>query len=309
MTRLAICYPTVNHAEAVEQVICYSIEYLYNNGVDVYYYDSSDDDKTEELIRILNQKGYDNVYHIKLPAGLSYGEKIDYIFSGYGLAKEYDYIWPLKDRVVCNEALLKIVLEGCEGRPDALVNLTLGDAFEKGFIDISSPEELYINFAKQITSIGVIVYATNTLLKDYKFGKASGSAKYQNDFWHYWFLFNKLPELKDVKIRVVSQPGAVAMESSVAVTSFWQSRFLEVWIEEWIQLNYELPEIYSPYKLQVIKDTTSIRELLGDPSTFEKLHDNKILTKEVFIKYKDMWDYVTNIPVSEIERIAYGPEG
>ena len=225
------------------------------------------------------------------------------IFSGYGLKKDYDYIWPIKDRSICNELMLKTILKGCAGYPDVMISLSIGNVFGKGeYVDFSSPVELYRCFAKQTTSLGTVVYNKNTILKDYKYGLSRNAPRYKNDFWHYHFLYEELARTPAPTIRIISRDGAY--NPSVDSESLWTERIFEVWIEEWIRINFELPEIYSPYKLLVIKDTTSITDLLGDKATFIKLHDNGILTRESFNKYAGMWEYVTTIPVDEIEQIA-----
>ena len=306
MKKLAVCVPTKDHADIVEQILLYSAGYLKDNGVDIYYYDSSENEKTRDLIKGLNKKGFYNVYYINVSSDKSYGRKIDRIFSGYGLKDEYEYIWPMKDRTICNEEMLKILLARIDHRADVVISLSFGNIFEGDYIDVDSPADMYGTFAKQTTSLETVIYNMTTVLKGYRSGFAGSVPKYQDDFWHYHYLYNRLADMTDTVISVVSKEGACNVISSITPESFWHRSFLEVWIEEWIQLNYELPEIYSPHKLRVIKETTSIGELLGDKEVFVKLHNEGILTGETYQKYADMWEYVTNVPVEEIEKIALG---
>lgn len=308
MSRLAICVPTFNHPRVVEHIICYSAAFLKNNGVDIYYYDSSTGDETKQIIDGIRNKGFDNVYHIDVSPELNFGQKVDLIFSGYGLTKEYDYIWPVKDRIIHVEYTLQLVLDRCNKTPEAdvLVVLASGDLFSGYYVDIDAPSELYKLFGKQTTSIGTVVYNMRSMLGDYEYGTSLSAPRYKNDFWHFDHLYRKLARMSDPVISIISKEGAVAAESNAAGESGWRRNLWKIWIEEWIQLNYELPDIYAPHKLQVIKDTTSINEIFGSEETLEKLYEDGLLTTDIYYEYEDMWDYVTTVPKKAIEKIARG---
>ncbi len=306
MSKLAICVPTVGHTPAVEEILKYSISYLNRHNIDLYYYDSGEDEETKSAVEAVRENGYDNVFYVPVTPGSSFGEKIDLIFSGYGHKQDYEYIWPIKDRIICNEYMLELVLSGVDRKADIIISLSLGDIFESDHVDIHSPVELYFLFAKQITSLETVVYNKRTVLGEYRYGKVKNAPLYQNEFYHYWFLFNKLVEMKDPIISIISKNGAYNMRSSVRQASSWSKRVFEVWIDEWVQLNYELPDVFSPYKAKVIKDTTSIDELLGNRETFVKLHDQGILNKNTFEQYEKMWEYITVVPKDEIKMIAMG---
>ncbi|SFQ10997.1 hypothetical protein SAMN04487928_11917 [Butyrivibrio proteoclasticus] len=306
MDKLAICVPTYMHKDVVEEVLLYSLSFLKKYGVDIYYYDSSGDNEVKELIGHKNGSGFDNVHFVSVPTSYLYGDKIDLIFSKEGLTKEYNYIWPIKDRSIPNETMLKAVLDRCDDKSDVIISLGLGDIYDGDRFDLRSPENLYKLFSKQITSLETVIYNTRTMLEDYRFGGSNNCSKAQNDFWHYWFLFDKLAQIDNPKIALVSKKGAYNMVSSVQTANNWRKRIFEVWIDEFIEVNYLLPDIYSPYKTQAIKETVSIGELLGEERTFIELYKEGILTKEVYEKYRDFWEFVTCVPSDTIRRIAYG---
>ena len=306
--KLAICVPTYDHPDVVEQIILYCVKYLKENDVDIYYYDSSDNDETKRIINGVRDKGFDNVYRIEVTPDHDFGNKVDLILSGAGLEREYEYIWPIKDRTICSEYLLKLVLDRIGGnlKPDVIIALMLGNVFEGYHIDIDSPVELYKLFAKQTTSLETVIYSTGTILKEYEYGESVNVAKYRNDFWHYDFLYQKLAKLGNPVISIISKEGATNVLTAAAKDSGWKDRIFEVWIDEWVKVNLDLPDMYTPYKLQVIKDTASMDEILGSVEVYERLKDQGILTPEVFEKYKDMWEYVTTFSADEIRAIVTG---
>ena len=235
-----------------------------------------------------------------------YGDKIDLIFSREGLVKEYEYIWPIKDRTIPNEAMLELVLNRCDGRADIIVSLGLGDIYEKDKCELRAPENLYRYFARYITSLETVIYSTKTMLCDYRVGSIGDCTKAQNDFWHYWFIFDRLAYLNNVVISLASKEGAYNLISSVPVANNWRKRIFEVWIDEFIEVNYKLPDIYSPYKTIAIKESVSMGELLGRKQSFIELSNEGIFTREVYEKYRDFWELVTCVPSDAIRRIAYG---
>lgn len=306
MFGLAICVPTYNsnNAKIVEDVLTNSIDYLQRNNIDIYYYDSSKNNYIEELVIRMNEAGYDNVYCIKLPSEMTYGEKIDYIFSGAGLQKDYDYLWPIKDRTIPNEFRLLLALLQCDGKSDVVISLNWGDIFERNFLVLNSPVELYKHFAAPTTSLGTAIYNRKTMFDDYTYGVCGTLDKAKNDFWQYWYLYYKLSKMTDPRITVVSRSGACDYAGTGAVPSYWHNRIFEVWIDEFVKVNFDLPEMYNSHKVHAIKGTTAIRELLGKKETFMKLHEKGIFTYEVYEKYKDVWSFVTNIPVEELKMIC-----
>lgn len=302
--KLAILVPTCNRPETVREVLHFSATYLKNNGVDIYYYDSSETSLTEEMIREMNDQKYDNVHYIPVLDSLSYGEKIDLLFSRYGIEKEYDYIWPMKDRVICNEKMLRMVLARCDGEADVIISLGLGDIYEGDRCDLYLPVDLYRLFGKQTTSLETVIYNTNTILNGYKFGECEAAPSHRNNFWQFDVLYRRLSLLERPVIGIVSKADAYNINTSEKVESYWSEKIFEVWIEEWIRENFELPDIYSKDKLFVIKDTASIMELLGNYKRFEKLHSQGMFNFETFKKYEGMWEYVTNIPVDELRKLS-----
>ncbi len=306
MCKLAICVPTLGNRPVVEEVLSYSIDYLTKYGVDIYYYDSGRSSDVKDVIEGFDAKGYSNIFHVPLDRKTSYGEKIDLIYSGYALEKEYEYIWPIKDRVICNEDMLQLVLRRCKAGVDIVISLSLGDIFEEDHIDNVLPMEIYGLFAKQTTSLETVIYNRKTVLGNYAFGDSKTAPKYQNDFWHYRFIYNTLAQMPSPIVSVISKDGAYNMRSSIPQESGWVDRALEVWIDEWVRINYELPDIYSPLKAKAIKDTTSIDELLGNKEIFVTLHERGVLNEKTYEKYKDMWEFVTTVPKEEIKSIALG---
>ena len=60
MKKLAICVPTYKHVDVVKEILLYSNGYLKKHGVDIYYYDSSENDDLHRIIEQYNLSGVDS---------------------------------------------------------------------------------------------------------------------------------------------------------------------------------------------------------------------------------------------------------
>ena len=59
-------------------------------------------------------------------------------------------------------------------------------------------------------------------------------------------------------------------------------------------------------KDEVIKKTASMSWLLGNREWLVCLHEKGILTPEYFEEIKGFWERVSDIPLEDLRRIAYG---
>ena len=66
MNQLAICVPTYHQPKRIQEMMVRCIKIYELLNVDVYFYDSSSDTKTE-LIILKNQKKYSNIYYRHFP--------------------------------------------------------------------------------------------------------------------------------------------------------------------------------------------------------------------------------------------------
>lgn len=80
----------------------------------------------------------------------------------------------------------------------------------------------------------------------------------------------------------------------------------ELWIDRWVAVNYSLPSAYDKYKAEAIKSETNLSELFGSVERMVILYNQGLFTKNIFLKYKDIWPFVTEIPVNTLQMIVDG---
>lgn len=295
---IAICYLTHGHPEAIEEVLEQNAEYFAKYGIDVFYLDDLMDEPTKAVIGKYRRR-YQNIFHIHTKTLSKWNSLVNNLFS----EKKYDYIWPSKDRGYFTEKLIRdVVFQANKGR-DAIVFGSMSYSSRMYSILYHDPAELYGNFSIQATSINSIVYRADVLFKPFQIEQdfdLSKREKYQIRFFHFWALYNTCGEKNESSVKVIRRPEARALTSDKA-TSMWSGRMLEIWGEDWVKVNDNLPACYSKYKDSVIKEVSTLPWLLGDKSRLIELKKEGELTKEKFDNIRQNWPRVSDVPIEDVE--------
>ncbi len=293
---LAIGIYTYRHPEAIEDVLAVAAGYLYNHHIDVYYYDGSSDTKTKEVIEAYRSRGFTNLYHLHFPEST---QRAKMVFQGVGMQKDYDYIWPGKDRIVFTEEVITAVLNALEEDPDVIClsqNPALHGIQKQYYHD---PVLYYRDHGWISTSIDTVIYQKKSMLRDFT------EWIYPHDIFnpYYSHLFHTLAHKETVRICVLTGDHINTYNSPKAVSS-WIHKAFKTWKDDWIKVNELLPECYEPYKAKVIKETATKPWLLGDIDRLMELHEKGILTPEKLPQIEPDWERVSNVPFEVVRDIA-----
>lgn len=297
MKSVAIGIPTYHHPEAVNEILSLTAQYLYDLHIDVYYYDGSSDNKTKEVVENFRNKGFTNLYHLHFPEE---NRRAEMIFNGRGMIREYDYIWPSKDRCMFTEEVLTAVIEALEEGPDVLcLNQTFAyPGIQKRIYH--EPTEFYHVHGWIATSINTIIYKKSSMIGSFQ------SWIYPNYFnAFYSHLFHTLAGMDTMNICVL-YGDHIMIHNYDDVISSWENKVFQIWKDAWITVNDLLPECYAPYKDHVIKITASLPWLLGDVERLQEFHDKGLLTPETMSQVEPNWERVSYVPIEIVREIAAG---
>ena len=94
--KLCICMPTCNRSACIDRTLSKELEILKRTGIDIWIYDSSNNDDTERLVSDYQHRGYQNLFYRRVNHEIHPNRK------AYGIFKEaeqtgYDYIWLIHD--------------------------------------------------------------------------------------------------------------------------------------------------------------------------------------------------------------------
>ena len=296
MGKIAMCVCTYNHPETVEDVLEHCIKDYYDCGIDIYYYEGSEESSTEEVVERYRNLGYNNLFFLKCPIPIN--DRIDMQLLREGLEKEYEYIWLCKDRSYVSRNVLERINHATDLKRDVIF---LGAIKRNGGRDglYEDPVEFYRDWAFLVTSLDATILRVDSMIQDYKPGM------YPYVFGvHFTLMFLKRAEKKDKKIEVLYND--VRIINSPYSNSMWQSDAFKVWKDEWVEANDLLPDCYSKYKETVIKSLTGLPWILGGYARLIELHNAGLLVPETLDKVRVNWERVSDIPFDEVETIAYG---
>lgn len=305
----AFCILTKDHPEVMKEVSLNLYAALTARGFDIYVYDSSEDNRTETLINAWNQAGYNNIYYIDARFTKTGDEKLLAIYLGYGLKKEYDYIWNAKDRVMYSSDFLDRIVNDMSKNPDVILAGCEEDSYfftyEKFKDEYTDPVEFFRDFGATTTSWDAIIFNRNTMLKDIDWNYYESEYKigYSNNFNQPIVLFARLAELEQVKI-IVERPEYKDRIFSNKSGSGWSDQTINIWGVKWPAAIDRLPHIYDEYKNHVIKVETMHVCVFGSHGHMIGLASHKYLTKENFDLIRDHFNELSDIPVEYVDMMV-----
>ena len=305
--KIAACIPTYRHSEVIKDVLQKSIKNYYDCGIDIYYFDSSEDDETEKVVSSYREQGFDNLYYEKLSSEYDPAKKIELIFRGGidGNLKKYDYIWPVKDRSYCPKETLLEIVNQIEEQSDIMVLGGLTEISRHLLYD--KADKFYKDWGWIVTSLDITIYKQSSMLKDcnMELDELSG-LEYMKSWIQYVFLFRKLEKL-DKKRIIVLCDNIWVYNSDLGESSWLNSdKVWKVAKDYWIEANENLPDCYNEYKNTVIKQFTMLPWILGGRTRLMELHQKGILTPESYESVLVNWNKVSDIPIMTVYEIAHG---
>lgn len=303
--KMAVCIPTYNHPDTVEDVLANCAELYKRYGLDVYYYDSSENEETKRIIETYQAKGYDNLYYFSIDPQMPYHNKTELVMMMDGISKNYVYMWYMKDRSWCEEKTLKLIYRAMEEYRD-LIFLDVGHSdSEREITTCNDANEFYHRCGDYATSMDTTIYNVKSMLKsDFNMEEFRKKHGEHRSFMHFLIIFEQLAKKAKPEICLLSDINEIIFNSH-KTQSGWHEKRIQTWGKVWIEVNEMLPDCYTE-KDDVIKRTASLPWLLGDINALVELHNRGILTPEYYEEIKVFWERVSDIPLELLRLIAYG---
>lgn len=303
---IACCYLTHNHPDVVKRVLGKVLTSYDENGIDIYMYDSSTSDDTKEYIDKLIAGGAKNLFYVPVDAGIGGDGKMLQVLKGYGLQKEYDYIWPNKDRsCVIGDSAQKIQQESRRHYDCMMIDSWIPVASDhREYKPVYEREEFFKEFGWLTTSWEMMLISTDILLHTIEW--ESFEEKYQlgqdQNFNQPLTVFGGLALKEHPQIRVLSYKEVI-LRNDLSTTSTWINDTFPLWAERWPKAIASLPACYDPYKAGVIKDQGMHPNVFGSIDNLINLEQKNLLTPEVWAEYKEDWSTLSDIPPRYVEAV------
>ena len=308
---VACCYMTHNHPDVVEEILNLSSGCYNEHNIDICICDDSDNDDTLEIVKRFQKNGCKSLHYIDSHIAVNGIHKYILLLQGELLHKNYDYIWITKDRVCFSSAYLdKLCAEIDEGH-DIILGTNEAQRSDVGICVTAriyeDPTEFYRLYGAHSTNWEALIYNNRTFLQSINWERFNNLYNPNNmcSFVQPLTLFSHLAEMDHCSIRISRYEFNDRFISN-KTGSDWGNVMFELWIDRWVAANFSLPSIYDKYKAEVIKSETNLSELFGSVERMIVFHTNNLYNREIFEKYRNMWPFVTDIPVDVLELIAGG---
>lgn len=314
--KVACCYLTHEHPEVIDEVLGSICGEYGKRGIDIYIYDSSAGNDTENIVAGYAAKGLCSLHYVDARAlgGRDGGNgKYLHILKGDGLEGHYDYIWPTKDRCWFEGETLDKICCAIDEDPDIVFAVDERDRYEI----ISKPPmgmytdavEFFGDYGALTTNWECLIRRTDTMLEpiDWAGYESRYGISDTNNFNQTLSTFVRLSEMDRCRICVI-ESGLDDKRYSDKAKPLWTSNLMQVWIDRWIPAIYSLPAVYDGYKMSVIKTQLGHISLFGSNDSLVAMRDMGAFTPERVALLSSMWAMISRLPKSNLDRILAGGE-
>lgn len=303
--KLAVCIPTFNRADVVEELLQRTYKQYAMRGWDIIIYDSSDNDDTYKIV-----ERFGSVNHLKykrIDSAIHSNLKVYGIFEEMETTKEYDYLWVCSDSISWSDSALELIDDALEDDYDLIIP-NYRDVEHIGTHLYSDKTEFFKNCAWHMTLYGATIVNCKTILNGNNWNRYK--EKYcipsRINHSHVAFYFEKIDELNEFRALHIDVGKGSLKASPLKVESGWRRDIFYVWVQCWPNMIYSLPQSYDPYKDYVIRQSGTNSEMFNVYG-FLDLRRDRIISVLDFWKYRHVWNRVCDVPAYVIFAISIIP--
>lgn len=235
---IAWCVLTYNNSDVIYDVWESNILKYKDMGIDVYFFDSSSNILTQDIIERYIKNGLDNVYYIRLNSSLTYDEKLMYVMSEFKFEHDYQYIWPAKDRTFITCELYSKVMQIIKNRYSILFLgvFDYGDnkkLYDEEYTDVL---QFYCDWGYLVTSLDVCVYNAD-IIHNIDWNKFRYSVNWNENyaFTQYALVFYILT-VSENKVYSLDKQSLNSFYNSTKGKSQWNDKLIDIWVKNGMRL-------------------------------------------------------------------------
>lgn len=301
---LAISIPTYNRPEMINFYLKTVYKKTFELGIGVYFYDSSPNKKTENIIKSFQDKGYSNLHYVFLNklAVEAYEFEINRMELMLSMPKSR-YVWICGDKAVPNPSILDSVIKFLKLDYDIVL---LSDRDEKK-IGFKSYNNHITFFGDVCWELGLLA---GTIIKVKYFDNINPRyvyEKYEKYLSFVWIAFFFENMNNSERFRGLYVPIKYRLFWGKAPEPYWADIGpVEIFAWRWVNLIQNLPDSYNKYKSSVQKDH-GIYSGMFSFSGLCYFRSVNWINYKLFKRYKKELSEVTNININLILIICILP--
>lgn len=294
--RLAICIPTYNRADIIDELLSEELPILKGRNVDIYIYDSSEGNETELVVTQYTQHGYDNLFFIKVDSNTNSNKKVFSIYRDMENSA-YDFIWLIRDRLT----ILESGLEYIERNLNKEFSLCWTNIQKREFYKsiITDKNQFFEEAAFDLTIFGAVILNRETFLvgTDWDYYERKYLNKKMIHFSHVGYYLGRSIELASFKVLRLDMPSSAIKGKKMPGLS-WEQNRMQIVTECWGSIIYSLPAEYknkekalkTQYHFVLSKNAIMQKKIEGQYNLFAFLKYRKwlkLIRPENYEFYKD----------------------
>lgn len=301
---LALCIPTYERRDMVEDFLVNCSAYYIKAGIDIYYYDSSVSDETEKLV--CGWPDQEHVHYIKIPPELLANAKAYRIFQKYGLKKEYDFIWLSNDGLQCTRQAIQQIVDSLNLEYD-IIEVNSTDSGNVGTRTFTDSNEYMQSCAWHLGLFGAAILNGHTMLEgvDWAYYESRFLVPLLVPFSHVSFYFYRILELDKFCAFHLSLSQRSIKSSKLKKTIGWLDSFFYNICECWIETIDTLPDYYTNKERAMV--TLGDLSLIKSMTVFYRFRERGIYSLNLFLKYRSVWNRVTSLSQKKLFLAAITP--
>ncbi|MDR1772933.1 MAG: hypothetical protein LBS02_20230 [Hungatella sp.] len=302
--KIAVCIPTYDRSQIMKEFLesC-SADYA-NFGIDIYIYDSSTNDETENMVMLWKER-LNGLYYIRVPSCIHANIKVFKIFQQQGLKNAYDFIWVCGDSLRFSEKALSSILQNVTLEYD-MIEVNANDVGKLGTRVYNNHNDYFRDCAWHLALFGAVILNVKTMLSnvDWNDYELNYSSKELINFSHVSFYFNKLATKECFKALHLSLNPSFYSISPLKEKSGWHEETFYVMCHGWVQTIKSLPSCYKDKKEAMINHG---KYTIFKTLNLLKLREDGYFNMSIYKQYRCVWKEVCDIPIIKLYMIALMP--
>ena len=250
--KLAMCIPTYNRPEVIQELVEKIAPRYWQYGFDLYIYDSSENTQTEQIVQTWIDR-CEKLHYVKIDSKIHSNLKVYNIFKEFGEALEYDYLWVCTDAISWSDHVLDSIGK-CMQQGYDIVIPNYRDMENLGDREYTDENALFLDCAWHMTLYGSTILKVSTMLQKVNWDELIEKYMVPEciNHSHVAFYFEKIKKLDHWRAIHLSFSDKDMILSRLRRVSGWRKETFYVWCYCWPTMINKLPDTYKNKK-EVIK--------------------------------------------------------
>ena len=306
MKKLAICVPTYERPDVIEELLLKSLKTYSENNIDVFIYDSSPNERTKDVVWDY-QSRFDNLSYVHIDSAVHSNMKVYKIFQEFEKRQDNEYLWVCSDSIRWAEDIIKRICELIEEHYDFVI-VNYRDVEKIGTKVFTDKNLLFRDCAWHMTLYGATIVRTETVLKNADWDGLIAKYMIPDRINHshvalYFEQINKMPAFQAFHLSVSKEKLSA---STLKKIPGWHHDTFYVWGTCWPSMIKALPAEYLCKKEVIKKSGVNSSILSAENLLF--LRNGGIYNLRIFLKYLGRWHALTDISIRLLLIIAIMPK-